>query len=95
MSIAILGGLDRLKRSYEQKGKAMGYDIKIYSQRVPNLSRRLNGVNGIVIFTGMVAHAMVDEAVQAAKQYNIPINWSHSCGVSGLARCLERFAVAS
>ena len=52
MSIAIVGGLDRLKRSYERKCKDMGYRVKVFSKRVPNLANRILGTDGIVIFTG-------------------------------------------
>ncbi|MBI4389128.1 MAG: DUF2325 domain-containing protein [Nitrospinae bacterium] len=89
MSIAILGGLDRMKRTYEEKGRAMGFDIRFFGQRVPNLGKRLAGVDGIVIFTGTVAHHMVEEAVKVGKLGNIPIGRCHSSGVSGLKRCLE------
>ena len=68
MSIAILGGLDRLKNSYEQKGNDLGYSVKVFSQRVPNLAQRLSGVNGIVIFTGTIAHHMVADANRVAKK---------------------------
>ena len=88
MSIAIVGGLDRLRRAYEKLGADMGFDVKFFGQRVPNMSRRLSGVDGIVLFTGTVAHPMVEEAVKAAKQYRIPISRSHSSGVGGLQRCL-------
>ena len=49
MSIAIVGGLDRLKRSYERKCKDMGYRVKVFSKRVPNLANRILGTDGIVI----------------------------------------------
>lgn len=89
MSIAILGGLDRLKKSYEQKGKDLGYTVKVFSQRVPNLAQRLSGVNGIVIFTGTIAHHMVDDARRAAKKHQIPVGRSQSSSVSAFKRCLS------
>lgn len=93
MSIAIVGGLERLKRAYENTGTEMGFDIKFYGQRVPNMSQRISGVDGIVIFTGTVAHQMVVEAVRVAKQCRIPIGRSHSSGISGLQRCLLALAL--
>ena len=51
MSIAIVGGLDRLKRSYEKKCRDMGYYGKVFSKRVPKLANRMIGVDKIVIFT--------------------------------------------
>lgn len=92
MSIAIVGGLDRLKRAYEKMGADMGFDVKFFGQRVPNMSRRISGVDGIVIFTGTVAHPMVVEAVRVARDCRIPLERSHSSGVGGLQRCLTAFA---
>jgi len=88
MSIAILGGLDRLKKSYERKGKDLGYSVKVFSQRVPNMGQRLVGVDGIVIFTGTVAHPMVEDARRVARKYNIPIGRTQSSSVSAFKRCL-------
>ena len=92
MSVAILGGLDRLRRLYERKCVDMGYQVKVFSQRVPNLANRMNGVDGIVVFTGTVAHPMVEEANRVAKMFNIPLERSRSSSVSALKRCLEGFS---
>ena len=92
MSVAIVGGLDRLKRLYEKKCVDMGYQGKVFSRQVPNLANRMTGVNGIVIFTGTVAHPMVEEATRVARMWNIPLERSHSSSVSALKRCLEGFS---
>ena len=67
----------------------MGYRVKVFSKRVPNLANRMLGMDGIVIFTGMVAHPMVAEATRVAQMRNIPLERSHSSGVSALKRCLD------
>lgn len=89
MSIAIVGGLDRLRRAYEKLGADMGFEVKFFGQRVPNMGRRLVGVDGIVLFTGTVAHPMAVEVARVAKQYGIPVGRSHTSGVGGLQRCLD------
>ena len=91
MSIAIVGGLDRLRRSYEKKCRDMGYYGKVFSKRVPKLANRMIGVDKIVIFTGTVAHPMVAEATRVARMQGIPIERTHSSSVSALKRCLEGF----
>ena len=73
MSIAIIGGLDRLRRSYEKECRNRGFDASVFSQRIPNMARRMNGVQRILIFTGTVAHPMVTEAVRVGKEQNIPV----------------------
>ncbi len=92
MSLAIIGGLDRLKNVYKSQGTRMGYKVKVFGQMVPSMGKRLSGVDAIVVFTGTVAHDMVVEASQAAKQFNIPIRWSHSSSAGGLKRSLAGLA---
>ena len=93
MSIAILGGLDRLKSKYERIGKDMGVDIRLFSQRVPDMGKRLSGVNGIVVFTDTISHPMVSAAARVAKQNNIPVTRSHTSSLSALKRCIADLAL--
>ncbi len=88
MTVAILGGLDRLKGNYEKQAKNLGMDVRIFSRRVPNLPKRLRDVNGIVVFTGTISHPLVIEAVKVARSRGIPIERSHTSSISGLKRCL-------
>jgi len=90
MNVAILGGLDRLKQNYQQQGRAMGFNVRVFSHRVPNMAQRLNEVQGLVIFTGTIAHPMVVEASRLAKRRGIPIQRSHTSGISGFKRCLSQ-----
>lgn len=89
MSIAILGGLDRLKRNYEKLGNERGVQVKLFSKQVPEMDRRLMGVGGIVLFTGTISHPMVAQALRVAKKYDIPISRTHSSSISSLKRCLD------
>ena len=92
MSVAIIGGLDRLKRTYERECLSRGFEAKVFSQRIPNMARRMNGVERILIFTGTVAHPMVTEAVRVGKEHNIPVDRCHSSSISALKRCLNRLS---
>ncbi len=92
MSVAILGGLDRLKSFYLKQGRELGFpELKVFAKRVPNMTGRLKGMGGIIIFTDTVSHDMVGNAVQAGKNYGIPIVRSHSSSVSSLKKCLLNF----
>jgi hypothetical protein len=93
MSVAILGGLDRLKKSYVKNAQAMGYQVKIFNQRVPDLAQRLSRVQLIVIFTGNVAHPMVQDARRIGKKFNIPVGRTHSSSVAALKRCLNKLSL--
>ncbi len=93
MSVAILGGLDRLKPFYKKRGRELGFSgVKVFSQKVPNLGRRMQGFDGIVICTGTVAHPMVEEAVRVARDFGIPIGRTHSSSVSALKKSLAEIS---
>lgn len=89
MSVAILGGLDRLKATYEVLSSNMGINAHIYNQMAPNLAKRIGGMDAIIIFTGTISHSMVRPVVKLAKNRNIPVVRSHTSSVSALKRCLS------
>lgn len=89
MSIAVIGGLNRLKRNYENIPKKMGIKVKVYNQTVPDLNKRVNNLNGIILFTGTISHNMVKTMVKVARNNKILIVRSHSSSISGLRRCLS------
>ena len=91
MSIAIIGGMDRLKRSYEQLAQDLGFKVKFFGRKVPAMGKRLARVNGIVVFTGMVAHHMVAEANRAARLNGIPVIHIPTSSTAGLKKCLAEF----
>lgn len=94
MSIAVFGGLDRLKRIYEKTGKDFGCRVRVFAQRVPGMSKRLCKIDGIVLFTGTISHNLVKEVVSLARLNNIPVSRSHTSSASGLKRCLGDLAPA-
>ena len=90
MSVAILGGLDRLKPFYLKQGRKLGFsNVKVYSRKFPNMIKRLQGFGGIVICTGNVAHTMVEGTVRMAQANGIPVGRTHSSSVSSMKKCLE------
>lgn len=89
MSVAIVGGLDRLKRTYEREGKGMGFRIKYFGRRVPSLRKRLESVDAIVVFTSMISHPLMEEVRQIAGRLGIPLVRSRTSSVSGLRSCLS------
>ncbi len=91
MSIAIIGGMDRLKRLYELQAKDLGYKVKFFGRKVPNLGKRISKVNGIVILTGMVAHQMVAEVNRTARLRGIPILHIPTSSAAGLKKVLAGF----
>ena len=90
MSIAILGGIDRLIPHYTKQGRAMGFsNIKVFSKKMPNMVKRLSKYGAIVICTGNVAHTMVEGTIRMAQNNGIPVGRTHSSGVTAMKKCLE------
>jgi hypothetical protein len=48
MSVAILGGMDRLKCYYVKQGRDLGFsNVKVFSRKFPNMLKRLKSFSGI------------------------------------------------
>ena len=91
MSIAILGGLDRLKPHYLRHGRSLGFNnVKVFSKKFPDMVKRLSKFERIVICTGNVAHSMVEGAVRMAQINGIQIGRTHSSSVSAMKKCFEQ-----
>ena len=91
MSIAILGGLDRLKPHYLKHGRNLGFNnVKVFSKKFPDMVKRLSKFEKIVICTGNVAHSMVEGTVRMAQINGIQIGRTHSSSVSAMKKCFEQ-----
>jgi len=93
MSIAILGGIDRLIPHYTKHGRTMGFsNIKVFSKKMPNMVKRLSKYGAIVICTGNIAHTMVEGTIRMAQNNGIPVGRTHSSGVTAMKKCLEKIS---
>ncbi len=90
MSIAVIGGMDRLKRDYQKVGVKYGVDIYHFERGRPRLDKRLGNMDAIVIFTGRVSHNAMKTARSVATAGGASVIMSRACGLSSLAMCLER-----
>ena len=93
VSVAILGGLDRLKPHYLNQGRSLGFDkMKVFSKKFPDMVKRLSKFERIVICTGNISHAMVEGNVRIAQINGIQIGRTHSSSVSAMKKCLEKIS---
>ncbi len=89
MSVALIGGMDRLERIYMNEAKRFGVKLKVFTQHKTELSSKVSNVDALVIFTNKVSHKAKREAVNMAKTKNIPVLMYHSCGISTLRECFH------
>ena len=93
MSVAIIGGIDRLKPYYLKQGRNLGFSkVKVFSRKFPNMLKRLSSFSGIVICTGNIAHTMVEGTVRMAQANGIPIARTHSSSVSAMKICMKKMS---
>ncbi len=89
MSVALIGGMDRLVRNYIHEAKQAGINLKVFTKLETKLSAKVKNVDAIVIFTNKVSHKAKKEAMNAARLRNIPIFMHHSCGICTLRECFN------
>lgn len=89
MSVALIGGMDRLKRHYIWEAERLGIDLRVFNRPEAMMHPRIKGVDAVVVFTNKVSHRAKKEAVRIAKGNRIPILMSHSCGICALRDCLN------
>lgn len=91
MSIALIGGMDRLKCSYLQEAKKLDITLKVFNKSEVKLSSKIKNMDAIIIFTNKVSHRIKREVTNIAKTRSIPILMHHSSGVCALRNCLICF----
>lgn len=94
MSIALIGGMDRLGEQYLKEARRLGMELRIFSQSEKNLGTKISNMDAVVIFTNKVSHQARNEALNSAKKRGIPVFMHHACGVCTLRECLNCLHVA-
>lgn len=90
MCAAVIGGMDRLKRDYIDAAKRHGIRLKVLTGKENRIGDKLGQTDLVILFTNQLSHAARREALVHARKNNIPVEMSHSCGVSSLKECLSR-----
>ena len=89
MRVALIGGLDRLRRHYQDAARRLGVELEVYNRAEANLAARLQGSQALVVFTGNLSHQARVLVFAFARSRLIPVQQSHSGGVAALRRCLD------
>lgn len=92
MCIALVGGMDRLRRDYENAAKRCGVKLKVFTGKESCLVDKMGCPDMAILFTGMISHNARTEVMQRSKRLGIPVTFLHSNGVSSLRQCLQGLA---
>ncbi|HLA48748.1 MAG: hypothetical protein A2W77_05425 [Nitrospinae bacterium RIFCSPLOWO2_12_39_16] len=88
MCVALIGGMDRLKREYERTADGYDIDLRHFARGCPSFEKRLNGMDTIIIFTNRISHDARKVAIAKGNSMGVPVLMCHSSGISSLKRCL-------
>ena len=88
-NIALIGGMDRLRRHYIEEAGKSGVNLRVFSQTEINIGLKIQKLDALVIFTNKISHQAKKEVMQVARVRNIPVLMSHSCGVCSLRECID------
>lgn len=89
MCVALVGGMDRLKRDYENAAKRCGVKLKIFTGKEACLVDKMGSPDMAILFTSMISHNARAEVMQRSRSLGIPVLFLHSNGVSSLRQCLQ------
>jgi hypothetical protein len=88
MCVALIGGMDRLKRHYINVAEEFGIALKVFTKSEVDLEAKIKNIDALIIFTNKVSHRAKKEVMSIAKARNIPVLMCHSCGICTLRKCL-------
>ncbi len=88
MCVALIGGMDRLKREYESAAKKCGVTLKVFTGKESCLVDKMGNPDMTILFTAMISHNARTEVMQRSRSLGIPVQFLHTNGVSGLRQCL-------
>ena len=89
MSVALIGGMNRLEQKYMKEAEKLGLELRVFSESKKHMDVKLKHAQAVVIFTNKVSHQARNDAMNAAKTHGIPVFMHHACGVCTLRECLK------
>lgn len=89
MCVALVGGMDRLKKEYENAAKKCGVTLKVFTGKESCLVDKMGNPDMAILFTSMISHNARTEVMQRSRSLGIPVRFLHTNGVSGLRNCLK------
>jgi len=90
MTVAIVGGLDRLAPHYAALAKEHeGLEIRVFSRYKPALQKRIATADGVVLCTDLISHRAAREVYRLARADGIALACSHRSSVSAVRQAIE------
>ena len=91
MSIVIVGGHDRMHCRYKEICKRFGCKCKVFTQCPANFKNQIGNPDIVIVFTGTVAHKMVNVASGQAEKAGAFLKHCHSSSACALSDALTEY----
>lgn len=88
MSVVIVGGHDRMHCRYKEICRKYGCKCKVFTQCPANFKNQIGNPDVVIVFTGTVAHKMVNVAEEQAQRTGAAIKRCHSSSACALNEAL-------
>jgi len=86
LCIALAGGVKSIEKKYINLIKDHGFKVKSFNKVVPDMRKKIEQVDAVVIFTGTVSHKMSKLCREVCKKKNIHLEYVHSSSMSQLEK---------
>ncbi len=94
MSIVIIGGHERMARSYQDICKEFNCKSKVFTKMPANMKLKIGSPDLVILLTNTVSHKMVQTAVKMAQKNEARVVRSHSSSSSALKTILAAHTMA-
>ena len=91
MSVVIVGGHDRMHCRYKEICKKFGCKCKVFTQCPANFKSQIGTPDIVIVFTGTVAHKMVNTAAEQAQKTGAFIKHCNSSSACALNAALAGY----
>ena len=88
MSVAIIGGNERMERRYKDLCEEYSYEAKVFT-KPKGIKNKLGNPSLVILFTNTVSHKMIEQTLSAIPSDAAKVIRSHSSSVSSLKKILE------
>lgn len=90
MTVALIGGFDRLKHHYQSTAKERGINLRILTTHTSDLSCKLAQVDAVIMFTDLVSHNSAKKVYKLTRTQNVCLVCSHNSSLTAIRRCLHQ-----
>ncbi len=90
MSIVIIGGNERMERTYKDVCTSFGCKSKVFTKENGAIRKKIGQPDLMVVFTSTVSHKMMLSASQEAKKHSTRIEHLRSGSISALEDVLRK-----